>query len=138
MMEVRAAVYTADGRIDCEIDHARFGWIPFTARADDPEQHGVEIYQAALAAGPAPYVPSTPEELRATMQCSPAQMRLALHRAGLLATVQAIADSDPEASIVWEYATVILRDSPFIAAMKSQSGMTDTEIDALFITAAAI
>lgn len=72
------------------------------------------------------------------LQCTPAQMRLALHRAGLLATVQAIADSDPEASIVWEYATVILRDSPFIAAMKSQSGMTDTEIDTLFVTAAAI
>ena len=72
------------------------------------------------------------------LQCTPAQMRLALHRAGKLATVQAIADSDPEASIVWEYATVILRNSPFIDTLKSQSGMTDTEIDALFVTAAAI
>ena len=135
---IRAPIYNKSGGIDCEINHPRFGRIPFTARADDPEPHGVEIYKAALAAGPAPYVPSAPDELRATMQCTPAQMRLALHRAGLLATVQAIADSDPEASIVWEYATVILRDSPFIAAMKSQSGMTDTEIDAIFITAAAI
>ena len=72
------------------------------------------------------------------LQCTPAQMRLALHRAGLLATVQAIADSDAEASIVWEYATVIVRNSPFIDTLKSQSGMTDTEIDALFVTAAAI
>lgn len=75
---------------------------------------------------------------RQSMQCSPAQMRLALHRAGLLVTVQAIADSDPEASIVWEYATVILRNSPFIAALQDQSGMTPEEIDNLFIAAMAI
>lgn len=75
---------------------------------------------------------------RQSMQCSPAQMRLALHRAGLLVTVQAIADSDPEASIVWEYATVILRNSPFIAALQDQSGLNDAEIDNLFIAAMAI
>ena len=72
------------------------------------------------------------------LQCSPAQMRLTLHRAGLLATVQAIADSDPEASIVWEYATVIERESPFIAAFQGQAGLTDIEIDALFSAAMAV
>jgi len=76
--------------------------------------------------------------VRPPLQCTPAQMRLALHRAGLLATVQAIADSDAEASIVWEYATVIVRESPFIAALQSQSGLSGQEIDALFITAMAI
>lgn len=69
------------------------------------------------------------------LQCSPAQMRLTLHRAGLLATVQAIADGDPEASIVWEYATLIVRDSPFILALEAQSGLTGAEIDALFAAA---
>ena len=78
------------------------------------------------------------DRARQSMQCTPAQMRLALHRAGLLATVQAIADSDPEASIVWEYATVILRESPLIAAMQGQSGLSDQEIDALFAKAMAI
>lgn len=72
------------------------------------------------------------------LQCTPAQMRLTLHRAGLLATVQAIADSDPEASIVWEYATMIVRDSPFIAALSAASGLTDAQIDALFIEAMAV
>lgn len=75
---------------------------------------------------------------RQSMQCSPAQMRLALHRSGILATVQAIADSDPEASIVWEYATVILRASPFIAALQGASGFTDDDIDNLFLQAMAI
>jgi hypothetical protein len=97
-----------------------------------------DLWADAIAAGPDPYRP-TPEidnaEERAAMRCSPAQMRLALHRAGLLDRVQAIADSDKEASIVWEYATVILRSSPFISAMADQSGMSDDQIDDLFLAA---
>jgi len=34
-----------DGRIDCEIEHPVFGWIPFTANATDPEYHGRVIYE---------------------------------------------------------------------------------------------
>ena len=74
-------------------------------------------------------------ETKTPLQCTPAQMRLTLHRAGLLATVQAIADGDPEASIVWEYATLIVRDSPFIIALEAQSGLTGAEIDAIFAAA---
>lgn len=68
---------------------------------------------------------------------SPAQMRIALHRMGELATVQAIADSDPEASIVWEYATQITRSSPFIAAL-SDGHYTKSEVDAMFDAAAQV
>ena len=79
--------------------------------------------------------PKTDEEMlaekRAAMQCSPAQMRVALHRMGLLAQVQAIADGDPEASIVWEYATVIRRSSPLISAL-SDGVFTGEEIDDIF------
>jgi len=82
----------------------------------------------------------TPEELlasqRASMICTPAQMRLALHRMGLLAQVQAIADSDPEASIVWEYATQIVRNSPLIAALGDD--FTPEEIDDIFRAAMAV
>jgi len=46
--------------------------------------------------------------------------------------VQAIADADPEASIVWEYATQFVRVSPLISAMASPNGFTDAEIDDLF------
>jgi hypothetical protein len=66
--------------------------------------------------------------------CSPAQIRLALHRAGKLAQVEAIANADPEANIVWEYATEIHRDSPLIAAMGGQL-FTEAEIDNLFLAA---
>lgn len=82
--------------------------------------------------------PSGQVIIETPLQCTPAQMRLTLHRSGLLATVQSIADSDPEASIVWEYATVIVRDSPFIAALSAASGLTDVQIDALFIEAMSV
>jgi len=78
MAEVRNPVYTADGvGIDCEVNHPRFSWVPYTARPDDPAAYGPEIYAAALALGPAPYVappppppptPPTPEELEAEVQ----------------------------------------------------------------------
>jgi len=137
-MEIRNPVYNAFGTIDCEINHPVYGWIPFTASPDDRP----DIFEAALAMGPAPYVapppppPPTIEEQRASMICSPAQMRLALHRMGLLAQVQAIADSDPEASIVWEYATQIIRTSPLIEALSAD--FTPEEIDDIFRAAMAV
>ena len=70
------------------------------------------------------------EEQRAAMICTPAQMRLALHRMDLLAQVQAIADSDAEASIVWEYATQIVRTSPLIEALAGD--FTPEQIDDIF------
>ena len=72
---------------------------------------------------------------RKDMICTPAQMRLALHRMELLAQVQAIADADPEASIVWEYATRIERNSPLIEALGSD--FTPEQIDDIFRAAMA-
>ena len=88
----------------------------------------------------APYVPPTPEEIlaaeRSAMICTPAQMRLALHRMDLLTQVQGIADADPEASIVWEYATQIVRTSPLIEALGTD--FTPEEIDDIFRVAMAV
>ena len=82
----------------------------------------------------------TPEETlaaeRAAMICTPAQMRLALHRMELLPTVQAIADGDPEAAIVWEYATQIVRTSPLIEALGTD--FTPEQIDDIFRAAMAV
>lgn len=51
-LEWRNAVPLDDGRIDCEINHPQFGWIPFTADPDDVEPHGREIWQAIKDAQP--------------------------------------------------------------------------------------
>lgn len=72
---------------------------------------------------------------RSKMVCTPAQMRLALHRMDLLTQVQAIADADPEASIAWEYATKISRQNPLIDALGGPEGFTPEEIDDIFLAA---
>ena len=56
-MQIRNARYTADGAIDCEVEHPRHGWIPYTAREGDPADWGAAMYAAALASNPAPYEP---------------------------------------------------------------------------------
>ena len=142
MMEFRNAQYNHAGTIDCEINHPDYGWIPFTAEPNDVEPLGAQVFEAAKDSA-APYTPPpepTPEEIlaaeRAAMVCTPAQMRLVLHRMGLLAQVQAIAEADPEASIVWEYATQIVRTSPLIEALATN--FTPEQIDEIFRAAMAL
>jgi hypothetical protein len=39
---------TAGDAIECEIEHPRFGWIPFVASPADPEAHGRQIHARIL------------------------------------------------------------------------------------------
>lgn len=60
-MEYRNATYNQAGTIDVEIDHADFGWIPFTASLDDPDPLGRELYKEITKdSSVAPYVPPPP------------------------------------------------------------------------------
>lgn len=77
--------------------------------------------------------PATPQSV--TMR----QARLALLAAGLLDTVQAaIVAAGPAAKIEWEYATEVQRSAGLIPAMATALGMTDAQIDVLFVAAAAL
>lgn len=147
MIQWRNSKYTSLGFIDCEI-FFNDEWIPVTVDPNDTKASfdANSLYNDIVnAGGVAEYIAPpepTPEELlaqeRATMRCSPAKMRLALHRLGLLIQVQTIADSDPEASIVWEFASVIERTSPFIDALGGPNGFTAEQIDDIFRTAMEI
>jgi hypothetical protein len=146
-MQYRNAQYNAFGTIDCEINHPVYGWIPFTADPKDVEPLGKQVFDAAKGKAaayiaPPPPPEPTPEETlaaeRTAMRASPAQMRLTLHRMSLLAQVQAIADADPEASIVWEYATVIERNSPLVTALGGDNGFTPEQIDNIFRAATEV
>jgi hypothetical protein len=144
-MQTRNPIYNKNGDIDCEIEHPKYGWMPFTASSDDPEQHGRDIFAALVASGNvAPYIAPVinPTEAlaqeRSQMRCRAAAMRLVLHRQGLLTTVQAIADSDPEASIVFEYEPEFSRNDPFITSLGGPSGFTPEQIDDLFRAAMAL
>ena len=83
----------------------------------------------------------TPEEKRENMKVSPRQARLALNAAGLLADVDAAiaAMDEPEKTIVnleWEYATEIDRLSSWVISMGVALGLTEQELDNLFVVAA--
>jgi len=80
---------------------------------------------------PAPVAPPEAVSMR--------QARLALLGAGVLDKIDAaISQIGGAAQIEWEYATEVRRDSPLIGALASVLGMTDAQIDALFIAAAAL
>ena len=63
-MEIRNPSYNAFGTIDCEINHPKLGWIPFTASPGDVEEFGREIHARIMSgeAGQiAQYVAPEPE-----------------------------------------------------------------------------
>ena len=86
-----------------------------------------------VAADPPASTPAIPTSV------SPAQARLALHGAGLLAQVEAIvASADVQTQIAWNSASVIERSSPTVGALSAALGLTDAQLDDLFTTAASI
>ena len=60
--ELRNAFYSSSTNevIDCEFNHPSFGWIPFTARANDPEPHCRDIYDQLITGNSCPISPYTP------------------------------------------------------------------------------
>ena len=74
---------------------------------------------------------------------TPRQARLALLGAGKLTAVTAALAAmtgvqGEAARITWEYATEIRRDDPLISALAPVLGMSEVQIDALFVQAAGL
>lgn len=81
----------------------------------------------------------TAAEIAMQASCTARQARLALHAAGLLASVEAAIQAEGGAvAIEWEYATTIERASPLVASMAQSLGLTEPQLDALFTQAAAL
>lgn len=75
--------------------------------------------------------PGTPRPISAR------QIRLALHHAGLLSTVQQMVDSTGgELSIWWEYSTEFHRANPLVAQMATALGVASEQVDAIWQTGA--
>lgn len=94
--------------------------------ANDPRLAGVSIAPYAVPAA----VPSS---------ITPLQARRALRGAGLLGAVNAyIAQQPDEVQETWEYAVTVLRDDPLICAAAEALGLTEAQLDELFVAAAAL
>ncbi len=98
------------------------------------EDHGRYVQGWVVVPAPAPAVPES-----VTMR----QCRIALLDAGLLDAVQSSIATMPgtegeRARIDWEYALEVRRDWPLIAYMAGDLGLTDEQVDGLFVAASAI
>ena len=83
------------------------------------------------------------DEMRARnpvpQQVTMRQARLALLNAGLLDDVEVVmAAAGREAQLEWEYAAVVDRSNPAVAAVQQQEALTDAQIDDLFREAAKL
>jgi hypothetical protein len=69
---------------------------------------------------------------------SPAQAKIALHRAGLLSQVETLVAADPELKIWYDNATQWIRTDPNIVAMGAALSLTEQQIDELFVAAQGV
>jgi hypothetical protein len=96
----------------------------------DPEQH---LGVARVEDGELVIPGNVPKSV--TMR----QARLALLEAGLLETVNAALANAPEAAqIEWEYAMTIEKDNPLIVGLVETLGLSDEQLDQLFINASQL
>lgn len=156
-MKLRNPVFTADGRIDCEIEHPVHGWIPFTASADDPEALGRSVHEDALAMKPAPYVPPDAAAMRAAMPpLSRRQVFAGLVASGLMTGAEALAsaitvpaaveaailtlpkDRRDAARVTFCMFTEVRRTDLLVALLGASGALDDAALDAFWATYAAI
>lgn len=133
--------------INCEIQFENSEqWLPFSASIDDVEEHGRMVFEAIQNGDTvvvADYVPPPAPEPQIPNSITARQARLALHSIGQLANVQTAIASLPAgekevAEIEWEYASSIERNHSFVDSLAGALGLTETEIDELFILGATM
>lgn len=100
-------------------------------------------YLAWLSTGGVPQAPAAtpPPDLPSPVPMSVTRYRAlaAMHMAGIIGDVETIiADMHPLTQLAWQAAATFRRDSPLLKSVSLQLGMTDAEVDALFVMAASL
>jgi hypothetical protein len=103
----------------------------------------LDAHMPMLTAWVASYVPEPPPPAPVPTRVTMRQARLALLAAGKLAAVAAAINALPSpqkeaAQIEWEYSNEVLRHNGFVAQLGPTLGMTDADLDALFMLAAGL
>lgn len=96
-------------------------------------------HETMLADWVAAYIPPAPEPIQVPQVVTIRQAKLALLQAGLLDDVDAaVAQADRATQIEWEYATEVKRGWPTLLTLQTALGMTNEQVDELFIRAASL
>lgn len=138
-MKIRNPIYNAFGTIDCEVLSVNGQWGPYTASPEDVEAYGREVYALAAQMDIAPYVEPEPAPPMIPTSISRFQARAALLAAGLLDDVEAaVAAAGNFERLAWAEAMEWRRDSPTLMTLAAGVGLSEVEIDDLFVQAAQI
>lgn len=126
-----------DGVIANTIEVDSLDVIPGLVDASIGGSIGDSIVNGAVVPKPAPPAPVVPSEI--TMR----QARLVLLSAGKLAAVDAAIDAMSEptksaARIEWEYSSAVQRHNGFVSQLGPALGLTEAQIDAMFVAGAAL
>ena len=156
-MEYRNPQWSINDWIDCEINHPKFGWIPFTANPDDTGAtfDVAELYNQ-MKDDPSirPYVPPPPE---VPVSITRRQCSLQLLDTGVINGAEAIAmaqsavppavvegyiqslpnETDRVTATIDFAAESYYRDNPLVNAILQANGYTPEQGDQFFIAAAA-
>lgn len=114
-------------------------FIPADTANSDYQQY-LKWLEAGNTPEPADMPPPTPPITRVAMR----QARLALLGAGLLGQVSSAITAIPDptqraaAEIEWEYATEVVRNSPWVQQLSSALGLDDDQLDKLFTIASTL
>lgn len=134
------AAHTA---INLRIVHSEYGDIPFSAMPTDSEQHGVDLFNAAVAGTYGPIAAYVAPPVVIPTEVTMRQARLALLAAGLLPTINAAVaamsgTAGDAARIEWEFAKSVNRNQPLVTQLATALNLTSAQLDALFTAAAAL
>ena len=129
--------------IDCVIVLDDDSEIPFAAASDDCTDYGVEIYNKCVNGDYGAVSEYIPPVAIVPNVVTMRQARLALLANGLLADIETeianMAEPDKSAvTIEWEYSQTVERDRPFVTTLGSLLGLSDAELDDLFVLAATL
>lgn len=124
-----------------ELKHTSYHPTQLDLLQADAESMGTSLDEHAefLAEWVSSYVPPEPEPEPVPHVLTARQAKRVLLAAGLLDDVDAaVSQADRETQIDWEYATEMRRDWPTLIAMAAALGMTDAQLDELFIQGAKL
>lgn len=103
-----------------------------------PVDNRDQRYLALVLSG-ADVLPFLQDDDLSWQRVTPAQAKIALFRAGLLDAVEAdIATQYRPVQLYWQFATEFYRFNPYIMAIGASLGLTEGQIDALFLAASLI